>query len=245
MFGRAASGDSVAAHLLDRLERCEEPAAVIGADRGDVQRAQPLGRLLRADAGEGLCALVERHQRDDGQGRHPAHRLDRVDELLEVVERLDHEQVGAAALEDARLLGEQLVSHARRRRLADRADRAGDEHVASRDLPRLAGELHRRRVDPFELVLHEVVGELAAVGAERVRLDQVGARVDEAHVERDHRLGRAKIRLLGRAEPGDGGRDQRAHAAVGDDRRAGLQALGEAVCHGVNLVKSRGQLRNG
>ena len=37
--------------------------------------------------------------------------LDRVDELLQVVERLDHEQVGAAPFEHARLLAVELLAH--------------------------------------------------------------------------------------------------------------------------------------
>ena len=115
MFGSAASGVPVALHLLERGQRGEQARAVVRADRGDVELGQPLGRLARRHAGERLGALVEGHQRDDRQARDAAHRLDRVDELLEVVERLDHEEVGAAALEDRGLLGEELPPHARRR----------------------------------------------------------------------------------------------------------------------------------
>ena len=88
---------------------------MVRADRGDVELGEPLGRLARGHAGERLGALVEGHQRDDRQARDAAHRLDRVDELLEVVERLDHEEVGAAALEDA-------APARRRARAATRAD---------------------------------------------------------------------------------------------------------------------------
>ena len=235
----------VGLHLLERLERRQEAAAVIGADRGDVELVEALGRLARGDAGQRLGALVEGHQRHDRQARHAAHRLDRVDELLQVVERLDHEEVGAAALEDARLLAEEVPPHPRGRRLADRADRAGDEHVAARDLPGLPGQLDRGGVDPLEVVLQEPAGQLAPVGPEGVRLDQVGAGVDEADVEGDDGLRRAEICLLGRPQPGHGGGDQRAHAAVGDDRRTGLQTCQKSVRHGVKLVKSGGQVRNG
>ncbi len=235
----------VGPHLLERFERGQQPAAVVRADRCDVELVEPLGRLARRHARERLGAFVEGHQRDDRQARDAPHRLDRVDELLEVVERLDHEEVGAAALEDARLLAEELAAHPRGRRLADRPDRAGDEDVAAGDLPRLSGQLDRRRVDPLEVVLQELAGQLAAVGAEGVRLDQIGAGVDEADVERDDRLGGAQIGLFGRPQPGHRGRDQRAHAAVGHDRRAGPQPGQKPVRHGVNLVKSGGQVRNG
>ena len=211
----------VAAHLLERLERRQQAAAVVRADRSDVERraaarpprARATPASVSAPSSNVISATI-------GSVETLAHGGDRVDELLEVVERLDHEQVGAAPLEHARLLAVELLAHPRGRRLAERADRAGDEDVAARDLPGLAGELDRRRVDPLEVVLEEVVGELAPVRAERVRLDQLGAGVDEADVQRDDRLGRPEVGLLGRAQPGDGGRDQRAHAAVGDDRRA-------------------------
>ncbi len=107
---------------------------------------------------------------------------DRVHELLQVVERLDHEQVGAASLEHARLLAAEVLTDPRGRRFAERPDRTADEDVPARDLPRLAGQLDGSRVDPLELVLEEVVGQLAAVRAERVGLDQLGAGVDEADV---------------------------------------------------------------
>src|ERR1051325_8191867 len=81
-------------------------------------------------------AVVEREQRDDGQRGDLADALDRVDQLLEVVERLDHEEVGAPALEHRRLLGEELMPDPGARRLAQRADRAPDEDVAA---DRLAG----------------------------------------------------------------------------------------------------------
>ena len=88
--------------------------------------------------------------------------------------------------------------------LAERADRAGDEDVGARDLARLAGEPHRGRVDPLELVLEEVRGELAAVGAEGVRLDQLGAGADEARVQRDDALRRPQVGFLGAAKPWHG-----------------------------------------
>ena len=59
----------VGLHLLERLERGQQAAAVIGADRGDVELVEALGRLARGDAGQRLGALVEGHQRHDRQAR--------------------------------------------------------------------------------------------------------------------------------------------------------------------------------
>ena len=42
-------------------------------------------------------------------------------------------------------------------------------------------------------------------------------------MEREHALGRAQVRLLGAAQARDGARDERAHAAVADERRARLR----------------------
>ena len=85
---------------------------MIRADGGDVELHQPRCGLGRGHAGQRLGALVERQQRDDRQTRDAAHRLDRIDDLLEVVERFDHEEVGAAAVEHCGLLREEVAANA-------------------------------------------------------------------------------------------------------------------------------------
>src|SRR5205085_4781237 len=105
------------------------------------------------------------------------------------------ERAAAPARENGGLVDEELAALVGGERVAERADRAGDEDLAPGHLARVAGELHGGRVDPLELVLEEVVRELAAVCAEGVRLDELRARVDEADVERDDRVGRAEVRL--------------------------------------------------
>ena len=137
----------------------------------------------------------------------------------------------AAAREDRGLLREELVADARARRLAQRPDRAGDEDVAADGLTRVTGELDRGRVDLLELVVEEVVRELAPVRAEAVRLDQVGARVDEADVERDDRVGSAEIGLFRAAQAGHGARDQGSHPAVADDHRPIRKPFFEPIRH--------------
>ena len=189
-------GFAVPAHLLECRERCKQSRPVIRADRRDVEVGQPSSCLGRGHARERLGALVERQQRDDRKVRDAAGGLDRVDDLLEVVERLDHEQVDAAAVQDCRLLREQLAADSRGGRFPERPDRAADEDVPARDFPRVACELDPCGVDLIEIVLEEVVGELAAIGPECVRLDQIGARVDEAHVKGYDRVGGAQVRLL-------------------------------------------------
>src|SRR5581483_12207717 len=104
--------------------------------------------------------------------------------------------------------------------LAAGPERAGDEDLLPRDLARFAGELHVGRVDRLELVLEEVLRKALAARAERVRLDQLRAGADVAEVDVDDGLRRLRVRLLGHAQPVDGAREERAHAAVGDDRGA-------------------------
>src|SRR5205809_953919 len=112
-------------------------------------------------AAECLRLLVERHQRNDGEARDAANRLDRGLELVEVVERLDHEEVGAASLEDRRLLGEQLRARlGAELDVAEWPDRARDEDGVPGHLARLACAAYTRGVDLLELVLGAARGEL-------------------------------------------------------------------------------------
>ena len=97
---------SRAAHLLDRPERRLQAEPVVGAQRGHVLIRQGCGGVARRDAAERVRVLVEREQRDDRERGHAAHRIDRREELRELVEGLDDEQVDAAALEQLSLLGE-------------------------------------------------------------------------------------------------------------------------------------------
>ena len=218
---------SVAGHVGERVERRGRPAAVVRAERGQVELPQARAGVACRDAGHRHPVAVEAHQRHDRQARDGAHRLDRELQLEQVVERLEHHDIGAAALQDPRLLGERGAVV-----LSARPDRPADEDLAAGDLACLAGELHPGRVDLLEVVLEEVLGQLGSVRAERVRLDQLGPGVDEADVHRDDRVGGAQVRLLGAAQARHGGREHDSHAAVGDDRRPGAQAVGEAPGHG-------------
>ena len=101
---------SALAHSLDRPERGLQADAVIRADRRDVERCERARRLLRRHAAERLRVLVEREQADDRKRRDCAHRVNRGEQLGELVERLDHEQVDAASFQKARLLGEDGVA---------------------------------------------------------------------------------------------------------------------------------------
>jgi hypothetical protein len=220
---------------------------MVRADRGEVERPEALRRLARRDAGKRLGAFVEGQRRHDRKRRDAPGRVDRGLELVELVERLDHENVYAAAVEHLGLFGEDLRSLLPRQALgvAERTDRACDEDVASGDLARLARQLHAGAVDPLQVVLEVELGQLAPVGAEGVRLDQVRARADEARVKRHDAFGRLEVRLLGTAQARDGARDEHAHPAVADDDRAIGQTLFESTAHGVDASEVRSSTEYG
>ena len=120
------------AHPLDRAQRRLEAGAVVRADRGDVELARALRPPRSAETPPSVCASSSKvSSATIGSAETPRTASIAVDELVEVVERLDHEEVDAAALEELRLLGED----ARRgpsTGAAERADRAGDEDVRAR-----------------------------------------------------------------------------------------------------------------
>ena len=95
MFGSAASGSP--ASRIPRRARRARSGRRRGSSRSPRRRGgEPLGRRRGVDAAGHLGLVVEGEQRDDRQRRDLAHRLDGDDELVEVEERLDHEQVDAA-----------------------------------------------------------------------------------------------------------------------------------------------------
>ncbi len=217
---------------------------MIRADRGHAELAKSLRRLLRRQAGERLGARVEGEHREDRERGDAADAADRSLELVQLEERLDGEEVDATALEHRSLLGEDLlalVGGDAAPGLAERPDRAGDEDVAARDLPRLARELDGAAVDRVELVLEVVRGQLGAVGAERVRLDHVRSGLDEPDVELDDRLRCAQVCLFGDPHARRCARDEDAHAAVGDERRPVSEPFDEAIRHRRSLLPACGR----
>ena len=118
--------------------------------------------VAAVDAADGLAVLVEGQHRDDRQRRDATHRLDRGDELVDVEERLDHEEVDAAILEQPRLLGVERPVRGRVEalQLAERADGAGDEDLPARTPPAPRGRAARPASIALELVLEDVLGEL-------------------------------------------------------------------------------------
>ena len=148
MLGMAASGRPLPFISLSAARAAWMPApwfAPIAATPSSRRRS---AARAAETPGERLRACVEREHGEHGERGDTADRFDRRFELVQLEEGLDGEEVDAAAFEDGGLLGEDLAALVGvDAGLAERADRAGDEHVAARDLPRLAREL-----DPVLLI---------------------------------------------------------------------------------------------
>ncbi|MCZ7589958.1 MAG: hypothetical protein M5U27_14095 [Gaiella sp.] len=214
---------------------------MVRPDRRDVELGEPLRGGAGTDTAGGLRLVVEGQEGDDRQRRDATHRLDRDHELVEVEERLDHEEVDATALEHLCLLGIEwaVLGGVEDLELAEGADRAGDEDVATSNLSRLAGEPDAGRVELLERAVEQHAGQLAPVGAEGVRLDQLCPGRDVARVDGDDALRGAEVRLLGAAEPVHRLRDERAHPSVGDERRAGTKAVEKTAQGPATVVPKR------
>ena len=156
-------------------------------------------------------------------------------QLLEVRERLEHDQVRAALEQAVDLLAERGPrgglgdGRAAARRRPERPDRATDERVAPADLACLAGELRRPPVERADLALEAPGGQALPVGAERQRLDQLGARLEVlAMGGPDHlRMGRDELLETGPLRHA-AAEQQRPQPAV-DEERAGGEAASEAL----------------
>ena len=128
--------------------------------------------------------------------------------------------------------------------LTERPDRACDEHLVPGDLARLAGEADAGRVEILERVVeHERASLRRFAPNVFVSISSAPAR-DVAGMHRDDALGRPDVRLLGAAQALHGARDERAHPAVGDERRAGAESVEEAA-HGRPTVVPVGTLVRG
>ncbi len=188
-------------------------------------RARPLevGReRLDGRAVEAAAVLLRRHLRDDGQRRDAAHGANRREDLVQVAKRLEHEEIDAAFDQRLGLLAE------RRLGLLDgrAAPRLDAERRAGRSIrpptPRLRAAVRAiaraLRVDETHGVGQAEVGQLEPVGAERVRLDDVGARAHVLRVHLGDQIRLREVQLVEAAVEEDAlGVQHRPHRAVTDE----------------------------
>ena len=167
--------------------------------------------------------LGKREHGDQRQVGDVADGADRELQLVEPEERLEDEEVGAAAGEHGRLLGvgdgdgaaALVLVHVED--AGERADRAGDERVDAGDLARLAGELDAGGVDRVDELAGPDALEARARGGEGGGLEQLGAGLEVGEVDVEHL---ARVLHRGEVEVGPGrqaGEQLGAGRAVGDD----------------------------
>ena len=151
-------------------------------------------------------------------------------ELLGRRHGLDPRDVGAAGREPGDLLGERVDCFVggeraeRREQLARRPDGAGHHDGARCGVGDLTRELGGPLVELEHAVLGAVQFQAVAVAAERVRQDDVGARVDERPVQLLDALGMLRVPELGRLPRLEAHPEVvRAGRAVGEQHPAGCQ----------------------
>ena len=138
-----------------------------------------------------VAVVLDGHLRDDRQRAHAADGGDRRADLVQVAERLEDEEIDAAVEEGLGLLAEVLLglvpSHPAPRldAKAERTDRAGDVGRSARALARQPGS---RFVDVAQTIGEAKRAQLDAVGAERVGLEHVRARLRVGLVHGQHAL---------------------------------------------------------
>ena len=176
-------------------------------------------------------------------GSARSYRVDRLLELAEVVERLDHEEVDAAPFQHGRLLGERREAFVLGiSDVAERADRAGDVDGAPRHLPRVSGELHGGELICSSSCSRKWVASLRRFAPNVfVSISSAPARMNPRW--RSTTLcGERRFASSGDREARDGARQQCAHPAVAADRRAAPEPFEEARRHtNHSMSRARGR----
>jgi hypothetical protein len=203
--------------------------AAVDADDGGAGLDERAHRQRGGVAVQRLPVGAERHLRDDRNvGRDALDRTQRREHFVQILKRLDDERV-ATTFEQA------LRGHAERRfglgrrdrserfqRLPQGPHRSRHDGVDAGDLTRGSGDARALPSDDAGLLLEPMRGEPYGVGAERVRLDELGARGEVFTVDRldQPRLGEVE-RIETLIEP-DAMREQHGpHRSVGEQGTPG------------------------
>ncbi len=187
---RAGQPEPPRVHASQRIERRARADAAVDADHVDACVRKHRRRFLRRPAVGEAQLFAERHRRHDGEaGRGPGF-ADRQEELVEVVERLQDQQVHPAFQEAIELLAEDRPrgrvpdTQVAVRRPAQGPDRPRHQGIAPGDVTGLARELRRPPVQPRGDLPQAPAGQPNAVGPEGRRLHDVRACVQVLAVDR-------------------------------------------------------------
>ena len=210
-----------ARHPLDRLEHGRGADAAVEADDLRPGLDQRRRELFRRRPVKAVPVVFGRHLGDDRKLTDAADRADGGLDLVQVAEGLEDEQLDPALDERLGLLAEVLLGlvHAGLPPGLDanpeRSDRSGDIRLLARGVPGDARPLHVDRVG----AIREAEGaELDAVGAEGVRLDDVGPGADVGLVHLGDEIRLRQVQLVERPVQEDAlGVQHRPHGAVADE----------------------------
>ena len=235
MIDRAASPGRRRAHRLERIDAGRRAGPAVHPDRVRARRRQRVrGRPRTAPVDEHEL-LAEGQRGDDRKVGGEPGLVHRQHELVEVGERLEHDQVGPTLEQALDLLAERGPGgrlrddrHAPRRR-TERADRTADQGIASRDLAGLARELRRAPVQPADLSLEAPGRESPAVGPERQRLDQVRARLEILPMGGADHLRMSDDELLETGPLGHAATEQERAQPTVDEKRACVETTQETL----------------
>ena len=175
-----------------------------------------LPTCVRPSSSKVICATTREVARLAGGDERLAH-------LFQVAEGFEDDQVHPALKQRLDLLAENAAGLKkgdeadRLDRLAERPNRAGHDHRQPDHFAHFARYLRAAAVDLLYFVGKVVGGELEAVRAVGVGLDNLGAGLDVCFVHSPHHIGRGQVQLV---EAGIGGRAHRiehcAHRAIAD-----------------------------
>ena len=183
------------------------------------QAGRRIGRARAAQCG----ALFGKSQLGhNGKRGKRAHRVNGRKQHLDIGESLQYEEIHAALLERLGLLAIDF-KHLFAGRLAhfrsdgQRPDRAGDQHLMRGGFAGLAGNLHAAMIDLGDLIGEAERGELGAIGAEGIGLNNLRAGLDIGLMNAKDCLGLGGVQLLKAALRADGLKQHGTHGAIGDE----------------------------
>ncbi len=213
-------------HALDGFEGGLGTHRTIEADHVHRPRIHLAGEGLRIGAAGQVAEIVDGDLGDDrnrvadrvARGQH------RFAQLVQVAEGLEDQHVHAGFHQRIHLLAEDGSRFGERggaERLDAHAQRAHGAGHESRFARRFARQAHPGAVDILQLLGHPEGRQTHPVGAERVGLDDLRARLDVVLVDAAHQVRRRKVQLVeGTVEEHAAGVQHGAHRAIGDQHAA-------------------------
>ena len=195
---RAAVTEHVAGHFEDE----RRPLGAVDSDDVGAAITQEIGDHRRRQPVDGRAVLAERHLRHDRARVKRARRAQRGLHLAGADEGLQHQEIDAFQEQGLDLLPEDGLEGGpafvgeRSGHPAGGAHRAGDVGDFPRRLPR---QPDPRAVDVDQPVLRPIAAEELPVGAEGVRLQDLGPGGDVVPVDLQHQVGPGQVGFVERA----------------------------------------------